>query len=106
MHGRHSATLLSRLRLPVPHPVSTAPLARTPWHLDLRRGAWEQLVVSGTVGTTDGMVCGVLGTESTDAQGADPRTWDFVECFFPAREAAPRPSGERSEREGTQTVTS
>ena len=39
-------------------------------------------MVSGTVGSTDGVVCGVLGTESAHAQGADPRTWDFLECFL------------------------
>ena len=25
------------------------------------------------------MVCGILGTESADAQGADPRTGDFLD---------------------------
>ena len=70
-----------KTRLLVAHPFSTEPLARTLWHLDLRRGAWDQLVVSGTVGTTDGMVCGILGTEAVDAHGADPRTGDFLECF-------------------------
>ena len=44
------------------------------------------------MGTTDGMVCGILGAEPGDAQGADPRNCDFLECFFPAREAAPRTS--------------
>ena len=39
-------------------------------------------MVSGTVGSTDGVVCGVLGTESAHAHGADPRTWDFLECFL------------------------
>ena len=39
-------------------------------------------MVSGAVGTTDGMVCGILGLESADAQGAAPRTSDILECFL------------------------
>ena len=74
---------LSTLCLLVPPPVSTEPLARTLWHLDLPRGTWDQLVALGlttwgTVGTTDGMLCGSLGIESVDA----PRTCDFLECFL------------------------
>ena len=74
-------TYLSRLRLLVPLPVSTEPLARTLRHLDSRRGAWDQLVVSGTVGATDGLMCSILGAESAGAQGADPRTSDFLDRF-------------------------
>ena len=76
------------MELTAPHQISTDPLARSLWSLDLRCGALDQLMVSGTVGTADGTLSRVLGTELADAQGADP--------FLTAREAAPRPSAASS----------
>ena len=39
-------------------------------------------MVSGPVGTTDGMFCSVLGAELANAQSADSSSCDFLEGFL------------------------